>query len=242
MFLMAYRNDNLLIHKLIFKCVYCCNDTRGKNSEFKIKNQKILNKNKKMKYNSSSYLKNTHSQIIFLIFSLIYSALAVAVSYGAEYLLALHPCRLCLYQRYGYIAWFVVVCLAGLYSGFKLFSDKKDYKTQNFGHNNESNNNSPSFRFIFILMMIFPLAELVLSIFHMGVEYKLWTFSSSCTNNLSQAKSYTEFQQLLLNADNVMCDTPSTILGIPMTVLNFLYSLFFLVLVSRQKSLKILLN
>lgn len=81
--------------------------------------------------------------------------------------------------------------------------------------------------YCFFLAMI-AIAELILALFHFGVERGWWKFLSTCVNNLSGARSFADFQRMIAAADVVMCDVPSRILGVPMTFLNLVYSGFFL--------------
>ncbi|MDZ5761435.1 disulfide bond formation protein B [Lyticum sinuosum] len=182
-------------------------------------------------------LKSLFNQAYSLFFAMIWLCCAVLFSYIAEYLLKLYPCKLCLYQRYIYVTGLIINTFFVIY-----FSDKFRYfmhYINNYDNNDDNDKNLKKNKNIdsnfvknvyFIIIFLIALIELLLSFFHFGVEQKWWKFISTCTNNLNKANSIQEFQLLLESAEYAMCDIPSKIIGIPMTILNIIYSLVFLII------------
>ncbi len=78
------------------------------------------------------------------------------------------------------------------------------------------------------------IASFCLSLFHYGLEKKFFTFNSDCVNNLQAAKSFEDFKLALMKQDYVLCDQINfEILGMPMSLLNMIYSIFFFVLIVK---------
>lgn len=131
------------------------------------------------------------------------SLLAILAAFVAEYGMGLKPCALCLYQRIPYY-----IGLIGFVSYF--IPQYQKY-----------------FRIFYIALF---LASVTLAFYHMGVEYKWFSYHSECTsqitgNNIDQIKAQ------LLSQAIVRCDEPALIIfGLSMAGWNFILSLLLIIL------------
>jgi disulfide bond formation protein DsbB len=147
------------------------------------------------------------NSIIILILAL----LPLLLAYGVEYLLDIVPCRFCIYQRIPYV-------IIGMLAAIRLLAPVlKRYDVA-----------------INMALEISMIASFCLSLFHYGLEKKLFTFSSDCVNNLQMAKTFEDFKASLMKQEYVSCDQISfEILGMPMSLLNIVYSIFFFLLIVK---------
>ena len=98
-----------------------------------------------------------------------------------QYILGLQPCKLCIWQRVPHVV-IIILSFFGLIN-FKL---------------------RPS---VCLSCLVLILANVFLSGYHVGIEYKLWNGPQSCSqsetlSNLSPEK----FLEVILNAPVVQCD------------------------------------
>lgn len=126
---------------------------------------------------------------------------SLTLSYFVEYVLKVPPCALCLYQRYIYI-----VALIILLPFFIKPSLEK--------------------HFLLASALIFMVGG-VIALYHFGVEQKIFTGLASCS--FSNAKNVEDFKKMLENAAPD-CSTPTKILGISMSLANFIWSVFLTII------------
>jgi disulfide bond formation protein DsbB len=110
-----------------------------------------------------------------------------------------HPCKLCIWQRIPYA---IVFVLAGI-----LFFTRA--------------------RFILLLIAAACLFNAGLAFFHLGVEYKWWTFASDCVGNnaFKAGASVEEMMAALQRAPIMRCDQREIFLfGMTMAFYNILTS------------------
>ena len=151
-----------------------------------------------------SFKKSTLHQFSFFAFAC-FSALAA--SFFFEYILKLPVCQLCLYERYPYIAAF----------GFSLFG-VVFYKNQSavkFSHH-----------FIILTFCI----SLLLSLYHVLIEYNLLALPDFCKIGLLEAKSFEALKNQIMSAKNIIpCNQVSfKILFLSLAEWNVLFSAFLL--------------
>lgn len=138
---------------------------------------------------------------LFAFFALV-SLGALMVAYIGEYNFGFKPCILCLYERFPYMASFVIA-LGGYYAyptGRKLTS--------------------------FLLALTFLIGAGI-SFYHIGVERHFFELSAACGNLTGlDAKTVEDLQKALTEAPVVRCDeVPFRVLGLSLTECNFLFSL-----------------
>lgn len=148
-------------------------------------------------------LRNMNLRQWGLSFALL-SALILGFVFVGQYGFDMHPCKLCLMQRWPYGLALVL--------GVVLF----------FMHGNKN-----------IGMLLLGLLALVflfnagLAFFHLGVEYHWWTFASDCTANAIKPKATVdELLAALRAAPTVRCDERTPFLfGMTMAFYNVLVCL-----------------
>lgn len=138
------------------------------------------------------------NQIILIA---ILSALPVLVAHLSEIFLGLVPCKLCLLQRIPYYVAFLISVSA-------IFLENKRYLL------------------IILTAVCFDIAVLI-SGFHIGVEYKLWPSPfASCSSMIEAGKSVDDLLRSLPATPGVPCDEPVYMFSsipISMAMMNFFY-------------------
>jgi disulfide bond formation protein DsbB len=134
---------------------------------------------------------------------------SIAILGGAfafQFIGGLHPCALCLWQRYPYA---VIIGLAGIGAGLSRAGVKRSQ--------------------LAILMGLCALAFLIdagIAGFHVGVEQKWWEGLSTCSGTTGGAASTDELLGKLLAAPVIRCDDIAwSMFGISMAGYNFLMAL-----------------
>jgi disulfide bond formation protein DsbB len=136
------------------------------------------------------------SKIFFIIFYAVLFSLLLA--FFLEFALNLKPCILCIYQRYIYFV-ILIICLVQILS--------KKY-----------------FNLLLYLLFIAIIAQIILVIYHLGIEYGYIQQTLKCSNNIT-AGSIEELKELILNDQAGSCSQPTKILlNISITELNLVYS------------------
>jgi disulfide bond formation protein DsbB len=142
---------------------------------------------------------------------LTFALLPLLAAYGAEYLYDAIPCALCVYQRIPYI----IIALFAIINTTISSAKKYDKATD-------------------VVFEISLISSFCLSLFHYGVEKKIFKPDIDCVNNLQTAKTFEEFEMNLMHQNYVLCDQATfEILGVPMSFLNILYSIFFFILIVK---------
>ncbi|GLI93407.1 disulfide bond formation protein B [Methylocystis echinoides] len=135
------------------------------------------------------------------IFAVAVAAIGGAWAYES---LGYLPCELCYKERIPYYAAFVLAPLAGLAA-----------QTGRAG----------LARATFLLLSLLFLADTALSIYHSGVEWKIFAGPSDCSGPLSSAASMDDFMKQLQTVKVVRCDTPTLwVLGLTLANWNVLIS------------------
>ncbi len=152
------------------------------------------------------YVEKNPKMILFGLFS---SPLILA--YISQYGFGLEPCILCIYQRIPY------AIMAALMAVLLMIR-------------------KPLTRWIWILLILGILAELVIAGYHVGVEQGIITEGVGCTEEV-QATSIEQLRAQLFEKPNVACDKPQfEFIGLTMAAWNCVYAfalLIFMVFYSR---------
>jgi len=137
---------------------------------------------------------------IFILFSI--SLISITSALIAEHLFDLAPCEMCLKQRYPYYLIIVMFIL------FYLFR-----KTQSI--------------LLYILSHAAILYGLFYSVWHVGIEQKIFSGPTSCSGILNQTNSIESLKQQIENQAIVNCsDITWTIMGLSAATINSLILLF----------------
>lgn len=141
------------------------------------------------------------------LLALIFASIALLVALYMQYILNLHPCHLCIMQRYGF-GITLILALLGLY--FK------------------KNNN------ILILICLSLLFTIFIAFWHIGIEAQWWAASLECsgmTKNIGSLQE--ELDNILKNTPTAACDqvSPKT-LGITLVQWSFLYGLVSFIIIT----------
>ena len=134
----------------------------------------------------------------FYLIIILVSFFSVLSALFVEHVLLIQPCKLCLYQRIPYI-FSIIVCFFGIF-----FPQNKIW--------------------IYLLIIVF-IGSLSLSGYHVGIENKIFTEFSGCTNDNINTIDKSE---LLKNLNNFLpnCkDVNFRILGLSLATINFLLSI-----------------
>lgn len=131
------------------------------------------------------------------------SAAVLAAVFVSQYGFGMHPCHLCLLQR---IPFYVSTAL-----GLALIAAAGNPKIA---------------RVLTVLLGLCFAAGTALAIFHVGVEYKWWTYNSGCAGNIAKkGRSAAEILAALKAAPVVRCDDRVVFLfGMTMAFYNALTS------------------
>lgn len=141
----------------------------------------------------------------FLVFVGTVSLFSLLVAYVAQYIYAVNPCVLCLYERYFY--WALVVI--GIVGFNKRFANLVGFK----------------------LAGLILLCGSIMGIYHAGVELQWWQGTAACHGVAAKANTIEEFRALLRAKPMSRCDQPNWhILGISATYVNLIWFVGFTVL------------
>ena len=149
-------------------------------------------------------LENKFYLKIILLFSLV----AIISAYFIEYILGHQPCNLCLLERIPYVMNIILITL--------VFILKKTDK------------------FLIILLILTSIFSLVISVYHFGIEQEFFQESAVC--NLKDITENLTKEDLLkqLSEKRVSCkDVTFRIFGLSLTSINIVFSLFFIITLSK---------
>jgi len=132
------------------------------------------------------------------------SATALAAAFIGQYGFDLHPCTLCIYQRWPFVV-AIALGLAGAIVGRR----------------------HPSvFTAILVLLALTFAADTGIAAFHVGVEQGWWQGLSSCSAEVGTAKTVEQLRAQILAAPIVRCDDIAwSLFGISMAGYNVLLCL-----------------
>ena len=129
------------------------------------------------------------------------SAAILASALGSQYFGGLHPCELCIWQRWPYVATTVLALAA-----FVLPRGAR--------------------RVALALAGLVFLAGAGIAAFHVGVEQGWWQGLAACGGNLPEARTVEEMRAALMRQPVVRCDEVAwSLFGISMAGWNFLLSI-----------------
>ncbi len=132
--------------------------------------------------------------------------ITVVSSFFLEYILELSPCRICLYQRY---LWLLLLSTL-IYFLFFL----KKFKTLSI------------FIISFILLIL-----VILSIYHSGIEFGLFSNIITCTSNSGlDANSIEQLDKIIRQTENTSCSFPKfRLIGLSLANMSLLLSFILLI-------------
>ena len=140
----------------------------------------------------------------FFVIAFCASVLALVAVHIGDIYFDLQPCKLCVYQRWVYVA---IGTSAGL--GFLLQRCRRK---------------------IIAMTILLILLEGMIAFFHFGVEHKWVEYNSGCsTVGFNQATSTEDLKQMIMSRDLVFCDAPVLVFGFSIAGWNLLYSVLILV-------------
>ena len=143
----------------------------------------------------------------FYLIILILSLISILSALYIEFMLGYKPCKLCIYQRFPYLA-AVFISLIGLY----YFKNDK---------------------ILIILIIIFTLSALIAG-YHFGIENSFFEEISSCTNNQLNLSDKTKLLESLNKSMPVDCkDATFKILGVSLAAINTLLSILIVIISIR---------
>ena len=130
------------------------------------------------------------------------SALALGGALISQFAFGLHPCHLCLYQRWPY-------SLAILFLTPFFYTKVPQQRV----------------KYIFLILAALFLVNVGVAGYHAGVEKKWWPGPTDCTSD-DNPQSIEALTQAIMSAPTVRCDEPAFVfLGLSMAGWNMLYSL-----------------
>ncbi len=132
------------------------------------------------------------------------SVLALLFAFVSQYGFGLHPCELCIYQRWPYgIA--IVLAVAALVC-----------------HERDK-----AFLPLAVLLALTFAVNTGIAVFHVGVEQGWWQGLSGCTSDFGGVKDFDEWRRRLKEAPVARCDEVAwSLFGISMAGYNVLLCLF----------------
>ena len=138
--------------------------------------------------------------VIILIISLI----AISSALIAEYIFYLMPCKMCLYQRHTY---YFIILLILIFYLFKRISPI----------------------WIYFLSEIAFLYGIFFTIWHIGIEQKLFSGPEGCAASINNATSTEDLKKQILNKEIVSCDEVIwTIFGLSAATINLILLILIL--------------
>lgn len=144
----------------------------------------------------------------FLMFACLglVSFLVLSYAYYSQYIDALEPCKLCLYQRYPY--WIAIgLSLIGL-----LFSKQSKIRL-----------------ILYIFLFMSFLANAGISFYHFGLEQVWWTDHEICGSTLGDEDDIDEMRKQILATPVTQCAIVQwSLFGLSMTGYNFILSCFLM--------------
>nr|WP_246224428.1 disulfide bond formation protein B [Wolbachia endosymbiont of Litomosoides sigmodontis] len=145
-------------------------------------------------YNNTLKVMYNNSRVSIVF--LLSAAVALIFAYVLEYFFNMLPCKLCIYER---IIYYIVGLLAVVY----MLENNK---------------------ILIYAMFCSYLMGVVISFYHMGLEFHLFYDLLGCTEQASGNASVEELRDNLLNINySPSCDRPRYILGISLAMWNLIY-------------------
>jgi disulfide bond formation protein DsbB len=140
------------------------------------------------------------------IFLFLVSCVAVGSALIAENIYNVLPCKMCLYQRYPY---YFIICISLFFIVFK----KLPSKLYN------------------LIIEFLLLVGLFFSIWHVGIEQKIISGLSGCTNAIKKTDSLTILKDQIINQNLITCDEVTwSIMGLSAAAINTLLLVLLLLI------------
>ena len=143
--------------------------------------------------------------------------LPLAAALYSQYAWGLHPCEMCIWQRWAYAV--AIFFIANTF----VFSAPKAKNIFNW------------------LSAISVFICTIIATFHFGVEQKWWEGFTACTGDFSAAKTLEDLKAMIEAAPVIRCDEPAWVFILSMAGWNALYSLalgiFGTIFICKQKSI-----
>ena len=80
------------------------------------------------------------------------------------------------------------------------------------------------------------IVNIIISFYHVGVENDVFSMPKSCENEIISTDNAKELENIIKQASATRCDKPVYIFsGISMAFMNFIYSIFFLAWVFKNR-------
>lgn len=158
-----------------------------------------------MPMNNNKMFENINIRKTLIIFITLFSCFALLTAFTSQYYFKLDPCKLCLYQRYPYLAIFIL----GL--TYLIFFSKKEKMLA-----------------IFFYVIGFLIAiECLIAGYHMLVEYGVINEIISCqaSNLFDSINDEVALREFLTNAPALSCKDPAFKFILSMAGWNFVFSL-----------------
>lgn len=134
------------------------------------------------------------------------SMIALISAFGAEYFMDAAPCKLCILERYPYVA-LIILSLPPL---FMILQPNM-------------------IRLILLQSALILIIGVVLSAYHVGVEQHFWNLPSLCHSHISKGATIQELLHSIMAQDMPSCDQVTfSILGLSMASWNLLLSIALL--------------
>lgn len=134
---------------------------------------------------------------------LLASATPLAMALVSQYGFGLHPCELCIWQRYPYVLLIAVAVLAIFLRNRRAMVKK-----------------------LVLVTLLLWLVEGGLAFYHVGVEQSWWASESGCSASGKTGQSIDQLRAEILASPLVACDQPEFyFLGLTMAGWNLLLSL-----------------
>ncbi len=162
-----------------------------------------------------NYQKLTLSHLLrFMIFV---AAIALLFAYIVQYFFNFTPCNLCLLERKPF---FVILILTALLEIFLALTNAKQMTKIKYQ------------KWVFFICIAALMINCLLSLYHVGVEKKLFAEPTSCSSStLNQYYNIDDLKNAISNAKIARCSDPAYILPfLSMAMLNFIYCLFLTII------------
>ena len=148
-------------------------------------------------------MKNIFNTKTFCLITLIISILSLASAIYIEHIIAVKPCKLCVYQRFPYLVAIFISFLGYYFPNNRLW--------------------------IKLLALIFVIS-FMLSGYHVGIENEFFNEFSGCTNESINLLDKSEILNSLQN-ETISCKNVNfKILGMSLATINMIISLSFIII------------
>lgn len=158
-------------------------------------------------------MSKSKTQIDVIIFLL--ALIPLIIAYISEYIFGFQPCNLCVYQR---MPFFVIL----FFSSCSIF----------LAHNVRIK------KYIFYLLILLFLGNMILALYHVGVEQKLFDLPVSCSgSDILNISNIDQLTEMIMQKSAIKCDKPEfEIFGISMAMMNAIYCFIAIIIIFSIKN------